>query len=265
MITKEMCFTEERSEMYEQAISKYPLARTEDIEAMHKYLNPNKGERILGIGEGNGFFCKPILETIGETGSYTVTEPSISQLQNLTLRIGNPSNLEVRALSAEDLDFHTESFDKIWSFGAIHHCDKQEEAFKRMHKILRKQGEMIICDVFQGSPLADHFDEQVAKYSCTGHNVKFLSDKMAHSLCYLAGFEDLNVTVENLPLWWHFKTERDLGRFIYLLHGMSNIPRESKEEKYHFVLEGCKRILGVREENGGYALNWPMKVLKAIK
>ncbi len=265
MMVKDKGFNEERSEMYERAISEYPLARAEDIMAMHKHLNPSEGEIILGVGEGNGFFCKPILEAIGVNGKYIVTEPSYSQLENLKLRTGNPPNLETFVMGAENIDFPSESFDKVWSFGAMHHCDKQEEAFKRIYNSLKKQGEIVICDVFQGSLLADHFDEQVAKYSCTGHNVKFLSERMAYSLCYLAGFDDSNIIIEDLPQKWHFRTERDLGRFIYLLHGMSKALGGSEEEKYRFVLDGCKRLLGIKKEKGGYAVNWPLKVLKAIK
>lgn len=264
MIEKEG-YNKERSEMYERAISKYPLARIEDIAAMHEHLNPRKGEKILGIGEGNGYFCKAILEAVEKTGKYVVTEPSNFQLENLIERTGNPSNLATINAAAEDLDLQPQSIDKMWSFGAMHHCDKQEEAFKRMYAALKKRGRLVICDVFQGSVLADHFDEQVARYSCTGHNVKFLSEKIARSLCYLAGFKDANVTIEDLLLKWHFQTERDIGRFIYLLHGMSKVPKKPEEEKYQFVLEGCKRILGVTRNEDSYALNWPMKVLKATK
>ncbi len=258
-------YNQERSSMYEQAIREYPLARIEDINAMRKYLSPKKGERILGIGEGNGYFCSPILGAIGTTGKYIVAEPSPCQLENLVERTGSPSNLETINVSAEDIEFEEETFDKIWSFGAIHHCDKQEEAFKRIYRALKKRGRLIICDVFQGSVLADHFDEQVARYSCMGHNVKFLSEKMARSLCYLIGFKDSNLIIKDLLQQWHFKTERDVGRFIYLLHGMSKVPGETEEERCAFVLEGCKRILGVKKEKEGYALNWPLKVLKAIK
>ena len=48
MMVKDKGFNEERSEMYERAISEYPLARAEDIMAMHKHLNPSEGEIILG-------------------------------------------------------------------------------------------------------------------------------------------------------------------------------------------------------------------------
>ncbi len=125
----------------------------------------------------------------------------------------------------------------------------------------------MICDVFQNTSLADYFDEIVARYSITGHNVKFLSRKISLSLCYRAGFRESNVEIRNLPTKWIFNSKKDLGRFIYNLNGLALIPGKKEKQKYLAVYKNCKRILGVKQnpKSKTYELNWPMKVLMAKK
>ena len=216
-------FDGERAKLYEKAITEFPNARQMDIETMHRFLNPQKGERILGFGEGNGYFCRDIAKAVGPKGYYLVTDPSKDQLENLKKRI-NLSQLEIKVMSAEGLDVSLGFFDKVWSFGAFHHVSNQTEAMKKIYDSLRSGGTAVICDVFQGTDLSKHFDTQVARYCNTGHEVKFLSDAFAKSLCYLAGFKDENVKIEELPQKWVFESEHDLGRFMYYLHAMIYLP-----------------------------------------
>lgn len=257
-------FNELRSRMYEEALEEYPLARTMDIEAMQKHLSPQKGDSILGIGEGNGYFCQPILDAIGYTGRYTITDPAECQLRNLKHRV-NTSQLEIVATGAESIPITAEKYDKVWSFGAFHHCPNQTEAMKRIYKNLKAGGKLVICDVFQGSKLAQHFDVQAARYSNTGHEVRFLSDDFARSLCYLAGFKEDKIQIKKLPQKWVFDSETDAAKFIYKLHAMTFLPG-SEDARIRATLKGCRDILGIKmNESGRYELNWPMKVLKATK
>ncbi len=256
-------FNEVRSQMYETAINRYPIARVEDILAMKKYLAPKSGEAILGIGEGNGYFCKPILEDLGKYGRYLVTDPSENQLENLSKRTKS-NNLEIQVVGAEDMELPPTSFDKVWSFGAFHHCQDQTRAMRKIYSSLKERGKAVICDVFQGSPLSKHFDEVVARYCLQGHEVKFLSDEFARSLCYLSGFEEDKIRMLDLPQKWVFDSEYALGDFIYNLHGMTLLPG-NEEDKITGTIAGCKRILGVKKNRGKFELNWPMKCLIAEK
>ncbi len=257
-------FDRERARLYEEALQEYPLARTHDINTMQKHLNPQLGENILGIGEGNGYFCKSIVEAVGKSGKYTVTDPSPYQLANLRRRI-NLSQLEIITAGAGEIPVRENSYDKVWAFGSFHHCPNQTEAMKRIYKSLKSGGTAVICDVFQGSKLANHFDSQVALYCNTGHEVKFLSDAFARTLCKLAGFESNKVSIEDLPQKWIFDSPLDLGKFIYKLHALTYLPG-NEQEKAKATFESCNKMLGVsKTPSGKYVLNWPMKVLRTIK
>jgi arsenite methyltransferase len=252
-------FDGERARLYEKAIRNSPRARDKDIEAMLKLLNPKKGESILGIGEGNGYFCKAIAESIGEEGFYYVTDPSKDQLTNLRKQ-NIFLQIEVEKSGAEDIEIVKKKFDKVWSFGAFHHCENQIKAMRRIYNSLRAGGIAVICDVFQGSSLAKHFDIQVARYCITGHEVKFLSEEFATTACLLAGFKKKNIKIINLDQKWVFESMDELGHFIYNLHAMTLLPGKLSE-KIGQTSRGCKEILGVCKKGARYYLNWPMKAL----
>jgi arsenite methyltransferase len=259
MVNKE--FVGLRAKLYEQAIVKYPLARFGDIKAMFEYLDPRKDEKILGLGEGNGYFCSSIAKAVGEEGVYLVTDPSKDQLANLEKRTIS-AQVKTKISSIEELNLDDSFFDKAWTFGAFHHCYDQTKSMKTIYQALKNGGKLVLCDVFQNSLLAKHFDTIVARYCVTGHEVKFLSEGFAKTLCDLAGFKETEIM--DLPLIWRFQSEKDMGDFIYKLHALTNLPGV-KEEKIAKTITSCYDILGVKKVENCYELNWPMKVLIAIK
>ena len=261
--TNKIEFNGERSRLYEEAIQEYPLAREEDLLAMFRLLEPKEGDYILGIGEGNGYFCKSISNAIGSTGRYTVTDPSKDQLENIKYRV-SASNLEIKVAGAQEIEVPEEFYDKVWSFGALHHCPNQTEAMRRIYRSLKRGGKAVICDVFQGSDLAKHFDQQVTRYCITGHEVKFLSEEFAKTLCSLAGFDISKVKIVYLPQRWVFDSDEDLGRFIYKIHAMTLMSGDENQRTAQ-TLNSCKKVLGVNYSNGKVYLNWPMKAILAEK
>lgn len=252
-----------RSKLFTEALTEYPYARKEDIEVMYKYLSPQPGEYILGFGEGNGYFCQAIAEAVGSQGSYLITDPSQDQLDSLLNQV-LPPQVQVQTIGAEGLEVPSELYEKVWSFGAFHHCPDQTSAMQRIYKALKPGGKAVICDVFQGTSLARHFDVQAGRYCETGHEVKFLSEDFARTLCFLAGFEDEKVNIIDLPQKWYFGSEYDIGVFVYKIYAMTKLPGTEQEKIMH-TLNVCKEMLGIEHQDGWCILNWPMKAIVAQK
>jgi ubiquinone/menaquinone biosynthesis C-methylase UbiE len=252
-----------RSKLYKEALAEYPHAREEEIQIMHRYLSPEAGQHILGLGEGNGFFCEEIAKAVGSHGKYLVTDPSQDQLNSLIEKFRFPQ-VEVQVMGAEGVEVSPKSFDRVWSNGAFHHCLDQTKTMQNIYKALKPGGKAIICDAFQKSPVAKHFDTQAARYTETGHEVKFLSEEFAGSICYLAGFRDEKVEIVDLPQKWCFDSEYDIGVFIYKLNAMTKL-KGTEQQKIEQTLEGCRNILGIEYEQGMYKLNWPLKAIVAEK
>lgn len=239
-----------RARLYKEALEEYPEARKGDLNDMKKFLAPKAGENILEVGAGNGLFSGEIADLILPDGELIVSDPSSDQLEGIKKL--NKSNIKVIQGGADQLNLTENYFDAIWSFGAFHHCFNKQKSFENFYTALKPGGRLVIGDVFTGSDLAKHFDDKVAKYCVTGHEVSFLSKEYAESLCFLSDFQVPSLVDFNSE--WEFDSRESLGVFLYKLHAMTKItPAE--------CLKGAEEILGAEQREGKVYLNWPMTFL----
>lgn len=256
--TKE--FIGQRAQLYTEVLKEFPNARAEEIKLNMSYLKPQKGEKILEIGAGSGLYSKVLADLIGSNGELVATDPSRDQLENI--QTFNKPNIRIveagadKLLESPVLANEKGTFNAIWSLGAFHHCPDKSQAFCNFNQMLKAGGRILICDVFSGSSLAKYFDEEVARFSMTGHEVAFLTEGFSRSLCYLFGFTD--PVFHELDYHWHFKTKQDLGLFMYKLHGMSKTtPEECLKKVEEFMEVECK--------DDSYILHVPLTILETYK
>ena len=121
-----------------------------------------------------------IAKSIGEEGTYLVTDPSKDQLDGLEKKFTHPA-ITTQVIGAEGLSVTTK-YDKAWSFGAFHHCPNQDVAMKNLYESLKDGGKLVLCDAWRETALSEHFDGPVSEYCCTGHDVKFLGDTYAKTI-----------------------------------------------------------------------------------
>lgn len=260
MSVETQAFLGERAKLYTEILNEFPFVRAEEVRINLSYLKPQEGEKILEIGSGSGLYTRPIAESIGDQGEMIATDPSADQLENV--RSFNLANTRIIAQGADtlledhSLSCESASVDAIWSLGAFHHCQNKSKAFENFFHLLKPGGRVLICDVFSGSSLADYFDVEVARFSMNGHEVAFLTQNFASSLCYLFGFSEPKF--HELDYSWHFKTQEELGMFMYKLHGMSKTTPEACLQK---VLE----FMQVTRDAEGYTLHVPLTILETYK
>ncbi len=244
-------FSGVRANLYKECLREFPHARDEDIEVMKKYLAPKENEVILEVGAGSGFFSGILSDMVKQ---LIVSDPSNEQLDEV--KNLKKKNIKLVEAGADTLTLEKETIDAVWSFGAIHHCFNKTKSFQNFARILKKNGRLVIADVWHGSKLAKHFDDKVAKFCVTGHEVAFWTDEFAESLCFLSGLE--KPKIYDLNIKWKFKTKEEIGTFLYKIHAMTKTtPQE--------CLEGAEEILGIEKKDGMYCLNWPMKVMISKK
>lgn len=253
-----------RAQLFREALAEYPNARRDDYYLMRKFLDPQPGDQVLGFGEGSGYFCGAIAKGVGPTGRYLITDPSPELVCSLPEAVERLPQVKVTISPVEQLDIESESFDKAWACGAFHHCPNQTDAFRRVFQALKPGGRLVVFDVFQGTPLARHFDASVARYCATGHEVKFMSEEFARTLCFLAGFPDKNVEIVDVPHRLCFASEWDMGKFIYKMHAMTLFPG-TLDERIQATVDGIKAHLTVERDGDGVVLHFDQKGIIAHK
>uniref|UniRef100_E6PPB5 Methyltransferase domain-containing protein n=1 Tax=mine drainage metagenome TaxID=410659 RepID=E6PPB5_9ZZZZ len=246
-------FSGERSTNYQDALRIYPEAWRHDLELMHKLLHPKPGEAIVEIGAGTGYFSREIAGTLGSNGRLDIVDPAPEQTQGLAEIL--PRNVRIHHQAAEVLDLAFKGFDAVWSRGAIHHVGDKTQAFARFATHTKPGGRLVITDIFAGTALARYFDSFIARSCVTGHEVSFLSQEFATSLCGLTGWDQ--PTFYDNTAQWRFADRRHLGKFLRLL--FSAKPHYTDED----CLEGVREFLTIQDLDGGCTLFWPMTTLVA--
>lgn len=247
-------FSGERSTNYQDALRIYPEAWHHDLELMHELLHPKPGEAIVEIGAGTGYFSREIAKVVGLNGRLDIVDPAPEQTQGLAEIMSR--NVRLHHQPAEDLDLAFKGFDAIWSRGAIHHVRDKTRAFERFAAHTRPGGRLVITDIFAGTALARYFDSFIAKSCATGHEVSFLSQEFAESLCEITGWRR-PIFYDNTAQW-RFADRRHLGKFLRLL--FSAKPHYSDDD----CLEGVSKFLTIHDlDGGGCVLFWPMTTLVA--
>lgn len=240
-----------RSQLYKECLQEFPTARDLDFETMQKYLNPQENEVILEVGAWSGFFSWKIAD---KCSMLYVSDPSSEQLEAVKILWKN--NIEVLEWWAEFIELHEKSVDAIRSFWALHHCFNKTKAFENFHKVLKPEWRLVIVDVLSGSDLARHFDDKVAKYCITWHEVSFFTKEYFDSLCFVSNLKDNKTT--DLDVKRSFNNEEDIWKFLYKLHAMTKTTTDE-------CLKWAKDILWVEKKSTTYHLNRPLTVFTAIK
>lgn len=244
-----------RGKLYKLALELAPNARQDDIDAMYKWIKPQKGEVSIDIAAGNGFLTKHIAEWTKAT-VYAV-DPSKEQLNNMVAEVGSPLIKPIVGSLAQEpmegrtgiLDQITEQVDFITSFGGIHHVYYQKKMMEHAEKLLKPGGRFAAADVGDNTNLSKHFDDVVTRKCLTSHTARWLSKERLEEL--IAGLPSLSLTrTEMRTQHWVFNSKREMALFFKGLHAYN-----LSEEEVVFDLYDA---LGFKEENGKVILNWPM-------
>ncbi len=250
-------FFGQRAQLYTEALSDFPDVRAVEVAINLAYIKPNKGEKFLEVGSGSGLYTKILAPLVKE---LVATDPSEDQLENLkTSNIADLRTIQVGAdlLHENEILVHEKgSFDAVWSLGAFHHCSNKTQAFANFRDLLKTGGRILICDVFSGSTFADYFDAEVALFSIIGHEVAFLTEHFARSLCAISGFSKPRFISLDYP--WVFKNLQDLGLFMYKLHGMTKTTPEQ-------CLESVGKFMKIEKSQDGFILHVPLVILETYK
>ena len=110
-----------------------------------QYLDPKREDKILEIGCARGAVVKAIQSIAPETHGIDVNENAIQH--------GFTKNLTI--MSADNMRFEDESFDKVYSFHTIEHIPRLKSVLSEIERILKPGGKVLL--VYPAEPVRGLF------------------------------------------------------------------------------------------------------------
>ncbi len=235
---------------YEEAMRRFPDARTDEKWILEK-LDLKSSDRVFEFAAGTGYLTLKIAPKVKEIVAQDIS--------SLTLEI---SKKKAEDLGLKNIIYYHEtdpdwpkaedgSFDKVVCLGGFHHIYDQVRALRNVYRILKKGGICVIGDFADCSSVQKYFDEVIHYHTETGHKALFLTKSRMINLGRICGFEEFYA--ERLKVPFIFSSEKDIGIFYKLAHGL-----DQKEEE---VLEDVRNYMGVHKELEKYIV--PMDYIYA--
>jgi trans-aconitate methyltransferase len=168
------------------------------VDSLVDALQPQRGERILDLGCGDGF----LTQRIGESGATMVGVDSSPQM----VAAAKERGVDARHLSANALSFDGE-FDAVFSNAALHWMSDQEAVLHGVHRALKPGGRFVAECGGQGNIAAIRV-ALLAVLTSRGipperiENNKFFSPAEYRALLEHQGFrvEEITLTPRATPL-----------------------------------------------------------------
>src|SRR5262245_47622609 len=110
-------------------------------------LSPLRGERIIDIGCGPGFYAAELLEHVGAEGAVLGVDLSEAMLAAAAQRCSGRDNAVFRAGDATALPAEDASFDAALCVQVLEYVADIPATLREMARVLRPRGRVVIWDV----------------------------------------------------------------------------------------------------------------------
>ena len=125
------------------------------------------GAKVLDVATGRGALLFPAAESVGPHGHVTGIDISESMVQETTKELADlelASNVVVRQMDAEYLQFPDESFDFVLCGFAIFFFPQLDRALAEFRRVLKPQGHICVTTWARPDEHSNWFDEIVEAY-----------------------------------------------------------------------------------------------------
>ncbi|MBI2546219.1 methyltransferase domain-containing protein [Candidatus Woesearchaeota archaeon] len=231
--------------LYERTWADLHFQRRAEWHYIRKWLAPRKGEHILDLACGGGFYSRKVAKVGCKVAAIDLSSSVIA----LAKKYNSHPNITYLAANGEKLPFPNSSFDKAFSVSSIEHFNNDMKAFKELNRVLRKGGALVISvDSFDHPDVNDKVRKAHAKQHHVAH---FYTKEELRTRLMKAGFRVvesryiLNSKVSSavMKLWIQMNFTRAFLLGFPVLYPLSRVSDmlSDKDKGYVLVVKAVKK------------------------
>lgn len=225
------------------AMRDFPDARNAERDALIDDVRLFAGMTTLDIQSAGGYLSDEIYRRLDGDVTCVCVEPSSelrSRLNPAFTAFADPVEHFVSVADA--------SVDAVLGLAGLHHSSSHAATVNEAWRVLRPGGQVAICDVQIGSPVARWLNEFVDRHSGAGHDGRFIHEGDLTRLFTDAGFVAISESARRVP--WVFDHRDQVVRFF---RGLFDL--RCSDAKIDAALD---RYFSFSEENGRFLVNWSL-------
>jgi ubiquinone/menaquinone biosynthesis C-methylase UbiE len=165
-------------------------------ELVREALGAVRGDRILDVGCGPGFYCLELSEIVGSSGSVVGVDSSPAMLQLARARCAGCGNVELVEGEATRLPVDDETFDGVVCVQVLEYVSDVEAAVAELRRALRPGGRAVVWDVDWATVSIHSRDSALTTRVLRAWDEHLADPSLPRTLgarLRSAGFEDLRV------------------------------------------------------------------------
>jgi SAM-dependent methyltransferase len=114
---------------------------------VHEALGARRGDRVVDVGCGPGFYVHETLDRVGPEGTVLGVDASPQMLALAAKRCAGHDNVAFREGDATAVPAEDESFDRALCVQVLEYLADVSAALAELHRVLRPGGRVLIWDV----------------------------------------------------------------------------------------------------------------------
>jgi ubiquinone/menaquinone biosynthesis C-methylase UbiE len=153
-------------------------------------MDIRRGDSILDIGAGTGYFAIPASDLAGPTGKVFAADISEKMLEETRKRAGSRNNMEFLLCTPNSIPLEDNSADRALLAFVYHEIENRVSYIKKIKKHIKNRGilaiaEWDICESPMGPPMNERISMEALRKEAESAGFTYMSGKRINDFQYI--------------------------------------------------------------------------------
>lgn len=179
-------------------------SRLEELppENVLEFMEVKKGDILVDVGAGTGYFSIPALKYVGKDGKVFAVDISEKMINIIKNKIKGKDNIKLILSKTYKINLPSKIADKILLAFVVHEVEDKKLFLKEIDRLLKEEGTLAIVEwekkeTDRGPPLSERLDKKDLIDLMSEFNYKMLKYKKLNNYNYICLFEKMKISYKS--------------------------------------------------------------------